>query len=96
METSLLKNWLCPNFLLLTKICPKFAQNLGGAAFPLAPRPVRLCAPWITKELISLCKEERSLYKPRRSNKTTIWEKHQRVSEQFCKDTLQNSSMGIH
>ena len=72
--------------------CPKF----GGAAFPLAPRPVRLCAPWITKELIALCKEERSLYKPRRSNKTTIWEKHQRVSEQFCKDTLQNSSMGIH
>ena len=72
--------------------CPKF----GGAAFPLAPRPVRLCAPWITKKLIALCKEERSLYKPRRSNKTTIWEKHQRVSEQFCKDTLQNSSMGIH
>ena len=94
METSLLKNWLCPNFLLLTK--KSELPKIWGAAFPLAPRPVRLCAPWITKELISLCKEERSLYKPCRSNKTTIWEKHQRVSEQFCKDTLQNSSMGIH
>ena len=92
---SLLKNWLCPNFLLLTKKS-ELAKIWGGAAFPLAPRPVRLCASWITKELIALCKEERSLYKPRRSNKTTIWEKHQRVSEQFCKDTLQNSSMGIH
>ena len=81
METSLLKNWLSPNFLLLTKKI-WVAQILGGggAAFPLAPRPVRLCAPWITKELIALCKKERSLYKPRRSNKTAIWENHQRVN----------------
>ena len=44
------------------------------------PKLVRLCPPWITKELIALCKKERSLYKPRRSNKTTIWEKPQRVN----------------
>ena len=64
METSLLKNWLCPNFLLLTKKSELPKIWGGGAAFPLAPRPVRLCAPWITKELIALCKKERSLYKP--------------------------------
>ena len=96
MKTSLLKNWLCQNFLLLTKASELPKIWGGGGCIPPRSRPLRLCAPWITKELIALCKKERSLYKPRRSNKTTIWEKHQRVNNSVKKHCRRNSSMGIH
>ena len=38
-------------------------------------------APWITKELIVLCKKKKSLYKKaRRSNKSTVWEKYRQLN----------------
>ena len=43
METSLLKNWLCPNFLLLTKKS-ELPKIWGGRIPPGSPRNLLPCA----------------------------------------------------
>ena len=43
METSLLKNWLCPNFLLLTKKS-ELPKIWGGRIPPRPPARTSMCS----------------------------------------------------
>ena len=43
METSLLKNWLCPNFLLLTKKS-ELPKIWGGRTPPRPPARTSMCS----------------------------------------------------
>lgn len=66
------ENWARWKDLLFTAVAECIPKRKGNK---------KPSAPWITKELIALCKKKRSLYKrARRSNKTTTWEKYRRLN----------------
>ena len=71
-DDNINQNWACWKDLLFTALDECIPRRKGNK---------KPNAPWITKELIALCKKKRSLYKrARRSNKATIWKKYRRLN----------------
>ena len=71
-DSDINHNWACWKDLLFTAV---------DECIPKRKNRRKSNAPWITKELIVLCKKKKSLYKrARRSNTATIWEKYRQLN----------------
>lgn len=71
-DSDINHNWACWKDLLFTAV---------DECIPKRKSKTRLNVPWITKELIVLCKKKKSLYhRARRSNKIVIWEKYRKLN----------------
>jgi len=69
---------------LAGKICKLFTTV--DECIPKRKNRRRSNAPWITKDLIVLCKKKKSLYnRAHRSNKTALWEKYRQLNNSVKK-----------
>lgn len=85
-DNDMNQNWACWKDLLFTAVDECIPKRNGKK---------RSNAPWITKELIVLCKKKKSLYKrARRCNKTAFWEKYRKLNNLV--ESLQQSSVVIY
>ena len=76
-DSDINHNWACWKDLLFTAV---------DECIPKRKNRRRSNAPWITKELIVLCKKKKSLYnRARRSNTTATWEKYRRLNNSVKK-----------
>lgn len=76
-DSDINHNWACWKDLLFTAV---------DECIPKRKNRRRSNAPWITKELIVLCKKKKSLYnRAHRSNTTATWEKYRRLNNSVKK-----------
>lgn len=76
-DSDINHNWACWKDLLFTAV---------DDCIPKRKNRRRSNAPWITKELIVLCKKKKSLYnRARRSNTTATWEKYRQLNNSVKK-----------
>ena len=72
LDSDINHNWACWKDLLFTAV---------DECIPKRKNRRRFNAPWITKELIVLCKKKKLLYnRARRTNKTAVWEKYRQLN----------------
>lgn len=71
-DSDINHNWACWKDLLFTAV---------DECIPKRKNKKRSSAPWITQELIVLCKKKKLLYnRARRKNNSTIWEKYRQLN----------------